>query len=331
MENKQISYTAASAVPMKILLDRGLVGTMIDRRKIFPRHIQLNPTNKCTQKCFFCSCSKRDQTAQLSYIEIMNIMSQAKKFGCRALTITGGGDPLCHPRINDMIKGIWDMGIEIGLVTNADLIYRLKKKSLNKLTWMRISLGDGRKVTQSYWNLFENAVKLGNEVDFSFSYVVTEKPDFKLIEKMVRFANKFNFVHIRLVNNIFNADKLYNAMPSVKKYLKEKKIDDKLVIYQDRGHWTKGTKNCLISLLKPVIGADGYWYACCGSQYALKKPAMDYDPATKISKKKGVNGLIDIYKNQKPFDGRICWKCYYKNYNDVLGALLSDIKHEVFI
>ena len=106
MNNKQISYTSASAIPMKILLDKGLIDVMTKRKKIFPRHIQLNPTNKCTRNCWWCSCSRRDQTSQLTYTQIVSIMRRFKKLGCRAVTITGGGDPLCHLRINDIIDKI---------------------------------------------------------------------------------------------------------------------------------------------------------------------------------------------------------------------------------
>jgi len=36
-------------------------------------------------------------------------------------------------------------------------------------------------------------------------------------------------------------------------------------------------------------------------------------------------------EEQKFFDGSICLHCYYKFYNDLLGTLLQDVKHQKFV
>ena len=50
----------------------------------------------------------------MPYETVMNVMKKFKLFGAKGVTITGGGDPLVHPRINDIISGIYDLGIDIG-------------------------------------------------------------------------------------------------------------------------------------------------------------------------------------------------------------------------
>lgn len=331
MENKETSYTAASSLPLKILLDKELVESMDINKRILPRHIQLNPENKCTKNCEWCSCSNRDKSLEMPYETVMEVMKKFKSLGAKGCTITGGGEFLCHPRASDIISGIYDLGIDVGLVTNSDLIHKLKESDLEKIIWMRISSGDGKKINEDFWINLVKAIEKGKGVDWSFSYVIAnQSPDYKLIKDIVRCANYFNFTHVRLVNDIFNADKLVDAMDSVKTYLRRKGIKDSKVIYQDRSEWTGGTKKCLISLLKPVVTADGKLAPCCGDQYKDEPPARDY-----IGDWGTIDDIDEIWRGnrvyaQKYYDGSKCKKCYYDNYNVLLSTLQEEIKHKNF-
>jgi len=323
--NKE-SYTAASSLPLKIVLDKELVESIQKNKKILPRHIQLNPENKCTQNCSWCSCSNRDKNLEMNYEKIMKIMKKFKSLGTKSCTITGGGEFLCHKEANKILSGIYDLGIEIGLVTNADLIYKLGESDLKKIIWMRISLGDGKKLGKDYWKELKALVIRGSNIDYSFSYVIaSENPDYDLIKEMIDFANENNFTHIRMVNDIFNADKLRDVMRKIKKKIRGDEIDDSKVIYQDRGEWTKGVKNCWISLLKPLVTADGKLAPCCGDQYKDDPPARDY-----VGDFGTIEDIDKIWKDQKFYDGSKCVKCYYSNYNILLSTLLEEIKHKNF-
>ena len=108
--NKE-SYTAASSLPLKIVLDKELVESIQKNKKILPRHIQLNPENKCTQNCSWCSCSNRDKNLEMNYEKIMKIMKKFKSLGTKSCTITGGGEFLCHKEANKILSGIYDLGI----------------------------------------------------------------------------------------------------------------------------------------------------------------------------------------------------------------------------
>jgi len=318
------SYTAASAFPVKMFFNKELMKSLTDRKVIPPIHVQLNPTNRCNLNCPFCSCSARDKAIEMPFEKIMDVMQKFKELGCKSVTITGGGEPLMHENINAIIWTLWMLNIEIGLVTNGVLLNKLATKSLNMLHWCRVSLGDHRKF-EEIEDPLEKAVKRG-KTDWAFSYVVGEEPNIPLIQKMVEFANEHDFTHVRLVNDIFIADKLKDQMKAIKIVLKKLGVDDSKVIYQDRGTWTKGTEKCWISLLKPVVGADGKLYPCCGSQYMFKNPKRDYE-----GEMGSVEEIEEIWANQKHFDGGQCDKCYYSHYNELLDILLSDVKHQKFV
>ena len=330
-ESRRIqSFTAASSVPLKLFLNRDFVESVVNRKFIIPYHIQLNPTAKCyPDGCPWCSCLNRDRSKELTYDEIIETFRLAISYGARATTITGDGDPLCHPKISDIVADINKMGVDVGIVNNGWLIHCLSPEALDRTTWMRISLGDLQAPKpETWWEHVESVVMDFPAIDYSFSYVLTRYPDIQLIEKMIRFASEHIFTHIRIVSNLLEADQLAETMEKTRKKVK-KHVDDSLVIWQSRSEWTRGTKNCYLSLAKPVLGSDGLWYCCCGCQYLDKVPARKY--VYPMSKLRCAEGLKDIIENQRWFNGSICYRCYYGNYNYFLGVLMDGIKHTSFI
>jgi MoaA/NifB/PqqE/SkfB family radical SAM enzyme len=324
--SKTASYTAASGVlPTKVLLNERLVKSITQGKMIPPIHVQLNPTNTCNLKCDWCSCSNSDRQAALSRVEIAGLMEEYKALGCEGVTITGGGEPLLHPGIDDIVQHIHGLGISMGLVTNGWRVRNLAGANWDKITWARVSLGDGRErelADKGYWDGLRDVA--ASSVDLSFSYVLTDNPNLPLIFKMVEFANEHGFTHVRLTTDIVQRN--VETLPYVKGVLQREAFDDSLVICQDRTAWTRGQKNCYISLLKPVISAEGKIYPCCGAQYFDPIPARRY---------KGCMGdiqdILKIFEKQAMYDGSKCMVCYYSHYNQVLGALLEDVEHREFV
>ena len=152
----------------------------------------------------------------------------------------------------------------MGLVTNGTLLNHIPIE-FNKLTWVRISMGDGKEVPTNFWTNLEIIVNK-YKTDWSFSYVLTPTPDYDLINEVIKFGNKYNFTHIRLVTDILETKDMTTTIDLIKAHLKRIETSDALVIYQNRTEYTPGTSKCKISLLKPVINADGNVFPCCGVQ-----------------------------------------------------------------
>ena len=164
-------------------------------------------------------------------------------------------------------------------------------------------------------------------VDFAFSYVVTDKLDIENLAAFIRFANAYNFTHVRVVSDLLNLEGV-GSMDFVKYALAGMSVDLSRVVFQGRKEYNPGQKKCLISLLKPNIGADGFIYPCGGVQYAQKDMALDYAKTMRLG---AVNDIMKIYEDQAHFDGSVCSRCYYSEYNEVLELLMSEMKHESFV
>ena len=326
ISKKVLSYTAAGNLPVKMLTDITLLKSIKENKRIIPIHAQIMPTNKCNLNCSFCSCSKRKKNQEMKLNKIEDICESLSALQCKAVTITGGGEPLMHPDINEILHTFYRKNISIGLVTNGFLLDKLD--SLGCVSWMRISLGEDRNLT-TLFPIIERALNRNkNSTKFAFSYVVSENPNKVLIAKAITFANEHNFTHVRLVPDLFDVKTIASKMKEIADFLKECNIDDSKVIYQKRDEFTKGAQNCWISMLKPVFDPDGYVYPCCGVQYALKKPGRKMEKSMRICK---ADDFTKYLNSNKPFCGKRCVKCYYNSYNEYLDILMNGLDDEVFV
>lgn len=321
--SKVNSYTAANALPIKIFKNADLM-KYLNTDHIPPFHAQLIPTNRCNLSCSFCSCKKRNRKEELSLETIENVSDRLYSLGCNAVTITGGGEPLLHPKISEILSYLHkENHMQIGLVTNGLLLHRLNAEDFSHIKWCRISCCDERPFEPAQ-EIIDVATRCGRNVDWAFSYVVGKNYNPANLNNYIWFANEHNFTHVRVVSDLCDLD----TCPDMSVIKSGVTVDDHLVIYQGRKEYERGQKKCWISLLKPVIGADGKIYPCCGVQYAHREQDLDLPESMCMG---SIEDLPRIYKEQVPFDGSVCARCYYKNYNDILGQMLEPTEHMEFV
>ena len=159
------SFTAADSIPLKVLLDPHLVMHAKGKNRLLPIHIQILPTNKCNMNCSFCSCSSRDKDLEIDISLAKKIIDKCKKAGTKAVTITGGGEPLMYPYFAELLDYFHMNSIKIGLVTNGLLLHKIPKETLDKITWCRISNDDHRTLSGKYREHLSLVVKRSSKVD----------------------------------------------------------------------------------------------------------------------------------------------------------------------
>lgn len=317
MDTLNASYTSASSLPVKLITNPRLISSAKNHR-IIPWHVQLNPTNKCQLHCSFCSCKNRDTSLELSLAKAKKIVGDFVRLGTRAVTITGGGEPLMWPGISKFLTWLDEIGIESGLVTNGLGLKYHAPDVINLLSWCRISVSDEARLKL---DSLSKMISDSPDVDWALSYVVTSNFNPMYFRDVLAFASMHDLSHVRVVSDIL--DPLV-----VLKQSTAADLDFSRVIFQGRKQHGQGSWRCLISLLKPNIGPDGRVYPCCGIQYAVNPPSLDYDPKDSMG-----NDIELIWKNQMSFDGSKCVRCYYAEYNNELNVCYDHklLKHSNFV
>ncbi len=85
--------------------------------------LDIETSRACNLKCLYCySSAGRPMENELTLDEIRGAISQAVDLGVRVITIIGGGEPLMHPHILDIIDYVAAQGVHANLFTNATLI-----------------------------------------------------------------------------------------------------------------------------------------------------------------------------------------------------------------
>ena len=327
--NPRASFTAADTMPIKLLQHPELIRSITEDKIIPPLHVQLIPTNKCNLNCSFCSCAAENRSEEMTWKQAEEIILLLQDMRTEGVTITGGGEPLLWPYLNQLIQKFSAVGIKTGLVTNGVLLAKQDTKALNKLTWCRVSQGDAREQwSQGFYTSLKKIVEETPDVDWAFSYVVSSKPNVPKIKELLTFAEEQGFTHIRLVADLLCPDQI--PMGELQQTLSTivKKMDVP-VIFQERKQPEKG-HNCRVCYLRPVIIPNMRVYACCGAQYALETPTKDFPPELCLGKVKHLPDIIA--KSSKPFEGaKYCAHCYYGSYNRALAMLMMPVIHKEFI
>jgi len=319
-KDRLASYTAASIFPIKLLHNDKIID---EEGRILPFHVQLCPTNRCDLNCSFCSCINRDSDLTIPWEDIQNMLLMFFNLGTRAITITGGGEPLLYPDLNKMIDLAEVLRIKVGLVINGIAIENLKAKGIS---WIRVSVSDTRQLNAGFFERLTDAIGRVPKADWSFSYVLTRNPQYEKLKKVLAFAQQNHFGHVRIVSDLMDLDQV-PAMETVRSVLGATS-GEPLALYQGRKEYTVGQEHCLISLLKPSIAADGNVYPCCGVQYALANPSKDFEPSMNMGH---WTDFENIFRDQRYFDGSVCVRCYYKNYNNTLNMMSTRVQHKEFV
>lgn len=312
---KKTSYISTTVLPFKMVSDVGIIQAAKEHA-LRPVHVKINPTNTCPMKCEFCSFKNMDRNVEIDYKQLCLMIDELCDLGMRAVTLTGGGDPLAYSHINDLIDYLYVKKITIGIVTNGLLINNVLGQ-LHQVKWCRISLSDYKTFDADKYAF----IKGSPQVDWSFSYLVSSTPNVMNIMKVLVEGEKLGLTHIRFADDATDPASSLDAIRPMISH-------SRLAVLQSTKNYTRGATRCLASLLKPGINPYGELIPCCGVSYATNPPTLNWDACFQMG-----NNIKDIYQNQRYFDGSVCDRCFQGEHNDFLNALWdsNEIDHKDFV
>jgi len=245
------SFTSANVFPIKLL--RNLESLSDGLR---PLHVSVMPTNKCTQGCAYCVCKNRDKDQSLGLDDFAQAIVRLKEYGTKAVTFTGGGEPLAHHGFNLMVKMCREAGMKLGLVTNGDLVEEWAHEDespFDSFDWIRVS-----------YDMMRHGLPATPDLGtHGYSYVYAPgselTAEWRALIEMVRGGQ---LTHLRITADVTRAqDEAYNRIfHTATRPLRENPVAG--VFVQPRADYRPGARRCWLSLVKPVLHADGEIYPC---------------------------------------------------------------------
>lgn len=97
-----------------------------------PEQLHLDLTNACTMRCLCCWHRSPlldagdvpphwETRHHLPYETALGVIADAAEMGIRRIIFSGGGDPLCYPRLMELLRAARGAGMETTLITNFTL------------------------------------------------------------------------------------------------------------------------------------------------------------------------------------------------------------------
>lgn len=87
-----------------------------------PRFISCWVSEVCNLDCTYCFFSQTNHDKSHQMIDADRFLvwlSQAREAGAEALEFSGGGEPTLHPRFEEIVRGAWAKGYQLGMITHA--------------------------------------------------------------------------------------------------------------------------------------------------------------------------------------------------------------------
>ena len=272
-----------------------------------PIYVRVKPTNVCNQNCFFCvyaSGYHRDNVDNhvasgmhedighndvIPTEKMMEILDDFKEIGVKAITYSGGGEPLMHRDIVKIMQRTKEYGIDLSIITNGQLLAKERAEALADSRWVRVSMdytnaeqmSKQRGVAPSSFNTvmanIENFAKIKQEdVDLAVNFIIHHDNyrdiyDFARTLKdagveNVRFSPMwtpdFAEYHAKIAEHVneqlARASDLLSAKFSV---------NTTYNISAKQHSPDRPYHQCFFMQIVPVIGADQQVYACHNKAY----------------------------------------------------------------
>lgn len=267
-----------------------------------PVHIRIKPTNTCNHRCRYCAYL--DPALQLGkdmrvYDSIprekmLEICADIVHMGVRAVTYSGGGEPLLYPHLLEASKILQAGGVKLACLTNGSLLQNaLAEFFAQHGTWIRVSM-DGwndesytryrgvkhGEFTKIMRNL-ENFSRIGAPCVLGVSYIV-DANNYEYLQTMLARLKDVGVhsvkVSVCIVSNDPTVNKKYHQphFEQVKTSIARAQADlasDCFEIHDGfhdlEERFTKKYTWCPYMQIQSIIGADSQVYTCHDKAYNL--------------------------------------------------------------
>ena len=272
-----------------------------------PVYVRIKPTNLCNHNCFFCvyasgyhrdalpnlvSSGMHEDIGHSDVIptpKMFEILDDFKEMGVKAITYSGGGEPLMHRDIVKIMQRTLDYGIDLSIITNGQLLTKERADVLAQSKWVRVSMDyttseqmvAQRGVSQSSFgsvmNNIEHFAKIKqDDVDLAVNFII-HRDNYRNIYSFaetlknagvenVRFSpmwtTDFADYHAQIADEVNEQLAKASELISAKFTLNTTYNISAKLHSPDRPY-----HQCFFMQIVPVIGADQLVYACHNKAY----------------------------------------------------------------
>ncbi|MBF0124393.1 MAG: radical SAM protein [Magnetococcales bacterium] len=284
---------------MKFLRFTDHLQAIQEQRVVAPVHICIKPTNRCNHDCWYCSYKVSNLQLGTDMVEedsipadkMDEIVSDIIAMGVKAVTFSGGGEPLLYKPLPDVVRRLANGGVKVATLTNGiNLKGRMADAFADCGTWVRISIDawddvsycqarglKGTPFSQVVENVRHFTGRNGSCV-LGISYIITQD-NYEHIYDVSLMFRELGVNHVKLSGVVVsddgagNNDYHHSIMPRVKEEIQRAQaLNNDSFSVVDHYHeleerFDKQYTFCPFLQFLTVIGADCGVYVCHDKAY----------------------------------------------------------------
>jgi len=264
-----------------------------------PVHVRIKPINRCNHNCWYCAyrvgnlALGQDMRVEdrIPTDKMFEIVEDILEMGVRAVTFSGGGEPLLYKELPEVVRRLKAGGVSVATLTNgANLRGAMAEAFATHATWVRVSLDawdDDSYVkargarSGSFTRLLENLrafAASGTSCVLGVSFIIGEDNHAHIAEACAKLKDA-GVHHVKLsgavVSNDVPANNAYHRrlMPVVEAQIAEaRRLETNRFAIVDHYHeledlFVKSYTSCPFLQFLTVIGADSRVYTCQDKAY----------------------------------------------------------------
>src|SRR6185436_2780554 len=347
--------------PLKLLNHRAKIEAMLGGGFVYPVSVELDLSNTCPHDCFFCSFGtsashgyRQQNWVQFPTERALSLLEELAACGVRAVTFTGGGEPLVHKQAAAILEKAAAVGLEFGVVTNG---FNLRGSAQDVIAqhakFVRVSLDAGTAETHQFTHgtktpqfhaILANiaATRAKSErltIGASFCVMDQNWKEVYAAAKAVKDAGG-NYLEVRpvyptdwrgdgFVPDLTHVDEARTEILHARAHLDTAtfRVIGMVERFDAVAAPQKDFEKCRTGALTTVIGADGRIWWCCvqrGQEFFNTASVLhqSFQDAWREAMDKRMSERIDLSK---------CPRCRYTGLNVVLqDAIMADGMHQNF-
>jgi len=264
-------------------------------KEISPIRLDIDITNSCSNNCCMCFAKelRTNIPSMIKLEQLKNIFFNFKSLGGKSVRLTGGGDPLNHPNIIEIITYLGELGLKITIETNGDLLSPAIISAIAKYVHhLRVSFDAGddesrKKVHRPYLKQFtydnliskiitthQTAIKFKREHELFIGATFVILPEnFLTVGKFITDMYEIGINWVAIRKNIYR--KVYednpNIIPFVETTLKKLRgkltmVDKDFTIEEQYGvsfDPKSDFNTCWVSYVRLIVLANASLQLCC--------------------------------------------------------------------
>lgn len=346
---------------LKILCHPDKLDDILKEKRTAPLYVRIKPTNICNQNCWYCAYANDtavesrtvNRRESIPWEKMQEIINDLEEMGTKAITFSGGGEPLCYHHIYETLGMVRDKNIDYAMITNGQALESGAREMLAAAKWVRISLDsvceekyEKIRRVKTWKKVMENIAKFADEKSeecvLGINYVVT-KDNYLDVYEMCRLLSNLGVENVK-----FSPLMVRGEIPEYHMQIREK-VEEQIAMaksdfqsenftvidkYTDddsfNRNFRKQCSKCYIKEIFTVIGADCKVYFCHQRAYTEKGTVGDI--AQQPFKKMWFSGeTTKRFRDMIPKE-ECDFRCAFEERNLLLDSLVNmDKRHINFI